>query len=280
MGSANNFRFADHQYDALGECSGNKLSAVGDIDLFAWIGTSATYDYASNPDQRWGIIWPHNSQDYALHVGNVGTDKIKFSWALLFNGVTYPENTWRLPNNDKEGDEQSTEWQRLVSARNCTYVAAKATIVSDASNAADTLFRGVIVFPNTYVHPFASHPIVNAGKGAQTGKTIHYKDNVFTKDEWDILENVGGCAFLPVTNGRARSGGSKTPYYGDAAYWGEIASGTTGAIGMISSDVYVCTSSANQEKSGSTYVGITGLAPNKTLIRKSGCAVRLIRDVN
>lgn len=269
-GAAGSWRFASHQYDALGDCSGNKFGAVGqDLDLFSWIGASATYDYESAPDSKWGVIWPNNSAD-AEAVGSTHPEKIKYSWAELFNGVTYPAGTWRLPNGDKEGGDSSTEWQRLVYARTTTsgYVVAKATI----KNGEDLVARGLIVFPDTYTHPYGVKALVNYGRADSAAG--HYADNEITLAEWDILENVGGCAFLPVTSNRIRSGGANTSTnISDAAYWADYSTNTTQGCIMVASDADVSAKSLNGNSS-------TTISVAKSCLRKNGCAVRLIRDVN
>lgn len=266
VGSAENWRFAEHQYDALGDCEGNRLAKNGaDIDLFSWIGQSATYDYAD--DQKYGVLWPNNGADL-LHVGTTHPEKIKYSWGDIFNGISYPADTWRLPNADKEGGEGSPEWTRLVSARNCSYVATKATLI----NGEDTVARGLIIFPDNYKHPYGVKELTNCGR--EKASSIHYAENVISLDEWNTLEKMGGCAFLPVTSNRIRSGGANVNInLGDAAYWGCYSTGTNFGCVMVACDAKVC----NKSLEGNDK---TSINPQKSSQRKNGCAVRLIRDVN
>ena len=273
-GDVTNWRFAEHQYDALGDYSGNKFQNVGDdIDLFAWIGASATYDYESdsNTNAKYGILYPVS--DRTVFCGNVNAEKIKYNWADIFNGVTYPAGTWRLPNNDREGGDSANEWNRIASTRtpeggSSSYVSAKATI----KNGDDVVARGLILFPNNYTHPYGVKTLVNYTRAAMPAS--HWADNEITLTEWDILEKVGGCAFLPVTSARWRNSGSNTSdYFGDLAYWNDYATSTTHAGAMMVSDADYCAKSLLGN-------GSTNFSGAKSCDRRNGCAVRLIRDVD
>ena len=277
VGSAepDGWKFADNQYDALGNCNGNRFASNGAaIDLFAWIGGSATFNFTD--EQKWGLIWPNNSAD--AEIGATHPEKIKYSWAELFNGVSYPAGTWRLPNGDREGGDNSTEWQRLAGARttSSTYICTKATIQEDNSDA--VIARGLIVFPDTFSLPYGFSTIENGGSlinyQRSTCSASHYADNKISLSMWKLLEEKGGCAFLPVTSDRIRSGGANPSInFGDAAYWADYSSSTQHAIVLVVSDKDYCTSSLNGGNS-------TAISPAKSSQRKNGCAVRLIRDVN
>ena len=277
VGSAepDGWKFADNQYDALGNCNGNKFASNGAaIDLFAWIGESATFNFTD--EQKWGLIWPNNPAD--AEIGATHPEKIKYSWAELFNGVSYPAGTWRLPNGDREGGDSSTEWQRLAGGRTTTstYICTKATIQEDNSDA--VIARGLIVFPDTFSLPYGFSTIENGGSlinyQRSTCSASHYADNKISLSMWKLLEEKGGCAFLPVTSDRIRSGGANPSInFGDAAYWADYSSSTQHAIVLVVSDKDYCTSSLNGSNT-------TAISPSKSSQRKNGCAVRLIRDVN
>ena len=264
VGAGDNWRFAEHQYDALGDCSGNKFGNVGEtIDLFAWIGTSATYSFADN--EKYGLLWPGAAATYR---GDQKSEAIKFSWADLFNGVSYPVNTWRLPKYD------GGEWARIANTRisGDNYVSAKATI----KDGEDIIARGLIIFPDEYTHPYGVKDIVSHTRDAAPASK--YSDNIISLVEWDILEKVGGCAFLPVTSTRERvsEGGKYIIYtnikYGDGVYWTDTGSSSAGgsANALIISDYDYCTASYSS----------ASRIENKSVNRYNGCAVRLIRDVN
>ena len=273
LGEATNFRFAEHQYDALGDCAANRLAALGDFDLFAWVGASATYAYPADSYSKYGIIYTVSSRD--AYLGNGASEKIKYNWADIFNGVTYPAGTWRLPNNEREGGDSANEWNRIGNSRTPegggnSYVSAKATI-KDGDN---VIARGLIVFPNNYTHPYGVKALVNYTRNAMPAS--HWADNVITLEEWNLLENVGGCAFLPVTSARSRNNGSNTAYYyGDAAYWSDYSLSAQHSAAMVTNDVnYSTVSLTSTSLTASTFTGA------KSCDRRNGCAVRLIRDLD
>ena len=272
-GAANNFHFAEHQYDAMGNCDGNTFAKTGvELDLFSWIGQSAQYEWTSD-DEHWGIWFPHNNE--SADIGNLHPEKIKWDWGLLFNGKTYPEGTWRLPTLDKEGGESSVEWARLVQNREGNYVACKSTLIQPKDGEpADTIARGLLVFPDIFVLPYGVPEIQLGGKNKQS--TTHYNLNIFTMEQWEQLEKFGGCAYLPVTDVRTRSGGAKCLNPGDAAYWGDTSTGTKWASVMCSSDLNMGGGTLNI----SSGVKYTQINASKSCGRPYGAAVRLVRDIN
>ena len=273
IGSAKDFRFAEHQYDALGNCVGNRFAGINNpVDLFAWIGASATGTF--DDDQKWGIVWPNNSADATI--GNVGNEYIKWDWGEIFNGVTYPAGTWRLPNKDKSNGEASVEWARLTVGREGSYNSCKVTLIHENAGAdADTVAHGLVIFPDGYSQPYGMIEFVNSGKGKANQSNAHYVQNIITFEQWEVLEKVGGCVFLPATNCRIRSGGANlSTYLADGAYWVNSANNyTQSSAAMVFSDAFVCNKSLNGN-------GTTSLQDSKSVQRKNGCAVRLIRDVN
>ena len=294
-GSADTWQFAEHQYDALGNSIGNRFgkgkddsnsgAAVGaPVDSYAWIGASATHDYEKQPAHKYGLIWPSSTSAksdtdptnlyHGVSVGTGHPEYLKNSWVEIFNGITYPANTWRLPS---KGGGGVTEWQRLVLAREQEYVSAKATIQDGET----IIARGLIVFPDTYVQPYGIDVVFsNCGKNEVKNSTVKYEDNVITPDDWVLLENVGGCVFLPVTNSRRRSNGKiYCDYDGDAVYWTDYSSSVTPitkapiAIALVVSDTSLGSSSNNGTNK-------TDVNYQKGVIRRSGGSVRMIRDVN
>ena len=277
VGEAENWRFAKHQYDALGDYSGNKFEAVGDsLDLFAWTGLSAAVTLSLN---QYGMLYPSRKDDWN---GTTAVEKLKYSWADLFNGVTYPVDTWRVPNGDKTDEETQTEMWRLTYERTGTngYLSAKVTILD--KNGTDVLARGLLLFPDNFELPYSVGEITNHA-GSSGVKTAHYSDNELSFEKWDLLERVGGCAFLPVTSVRdniKESSDNKYHlntyrFFGDAAYWNDYSISKNNSAALIVSDIdycqYSCIDSSNPT---------TNLNPGKSVGRQKGCAVRLIRNVN
>lgn len=296
------WRFAAHQWEAYRNTTSNNLKAVGDVDLFAWVGTSASYaDYTETT--KYGIVYVDVSQKTSL-LGNISASEVikpESDWSNIFNGVTYAAGTWRLP--DKAGNtalgDSSPEWTRLLNQRpNASgsgkgIVAAKATIIKgNGTDVPDTLSRGLIVFPDVYTHPYGVKTLINyAREDATAGQSAKkYSNNIITEEEWDLLEKVGGCVFLPVTHIRDRvkvNGTYKesTDIYKDAAYWSNYTvSGSNVATVIISDAEYSAHSrdggDAAVDPSNNPKAAKTNINPAKSVDRSRGCAVRLVRDVN
>ena len=285
IGEAENWRFADHQYDALGNCAENRFEVKGEIDLFAYIAQSAEQEYEVN---QYGILYPAASPINTF-AGNAQEDLLRCNWGENLNGVSYAPNTWRATNNLKEGGESAAEFARILTRSTTSgYVAAKAAIIKQPG---DTI-RGLIIFPDVYSHPYGVSEILYHGRVDKTitnsppgSKNAHWLDNKISLAEWDILENVGGCVFLPVGALRDRIKASDNKYYvntekyfGELAYWtgyGTTISGTSNAnvAAVIVSDKDYCAYSKIKD-------GSTDIAPAKSVNRTCGASVRLIRDVN
>lgn len=264
-GAGENWRFAEHQYDVIGATNANLLktgSEGGTIDLFSFFGASSTYAF-ENDNQKYGIELYYRTTELN---GSVTNEALLRNWSELFNGVTYPANTWRLFSASLDDGESSKEVQRLFVARSSqAYISTKATILKENG---DTLVRGLLVFPDNYVHPHGVGELVNHGRS--DSPSGHYNQNVLTFAEWKILENVGGCAFLPAASARYGATPNLTAYAGSAAYWSGYATQADNAEVMECSDLNYGTRSFN---------GKTTLNP-KSGLRCFGCSVRLIRNVN
>ena len=286
MGEASNWRFAAHQWEAYGDCTSNNLTELGDVDLFAWVGKTSTYDSFTDAN-KYGLFlvdiafgdWTKNKI-----CGYGSAELILNDWSAIFNGSLYPENTWRLLNNDREGGESAAEVDVLLTRRSTTstYVAAKATILQE--NGTDTLARGLIVFPDTYTHPYGVKELFNYT--TSNNKAGHFANNVITLAEWDILENVGGCAFLPVTciRDRVKIDGTyvrSTGIYKEGAYWNNYSvSGSNVATTIICDAWYSDHSRDGADVTNQPKGPRTNINPTKSVDRSRGCAVRLVRNVN
>lgn len=290
VGTCNDFRFAEHQYDALGDSEGNTFAKTSvPIDLFTWIGQSAQYEFTSD-DEHWGIIWPNNTAD--ADIGNLFPEKIKWDWGINFNGKTYPEGTWRIPDRnlaatdaqpDVAGSSTVSEWSRLISSRQGPYVSCKNTLIQpnpDPQVPADTIAHGLIVFPDNFTMPYGVKELVKYGKAQQTGSSVHYNENIITLEEWEILEKFGGCVYLPVTNVRTRNSGAKCLFTSDATYWSNNGNSAQHAQALCCSDGYLATNSCNGQTSTTPKVASTSIQDGKSVGRKNGAAVRLIREIN
>lgn len=186
--------FAENQWDYIGSSGSNQyingsmtISKAGYVDLFCWVGTSASYD-------NYGIMYDNDTQGWAhegTNFGNSTNDTLKHDWG--HNPITNGGNVadmWRTPTHD--------EWVYLINSR--TTAAGTAPTINgtaDARYAKAMLFgtnRGLIIFPDTYVHPDGvAYPTgINA-----TGNTS-WNGNQYSAADWAKME-AAGCVFLPCT---------------------------------------------------------------------------------
>lgn len=307
IGTGNNWSFAENQYDAVNSsiAASERSSLTGKenpnlflkgsegkrMDLFAWIGTTATKtDYKA--EEKYGIIWPRlndsGNTSAAYWLGS-GKEKIGADWGTLeisggkditgYPCPAYPAGTWRLPDyNDKPTNSRGvTEWQRVLTARKyladyknnevIDYCYAKVTL-TDGEN---TVTYGIVIFPDHYDQ---NQPgTIPAGMPAIT-KANHqessvYADNIITLDDWAKLESQG-CVFLPAAAYRYKGSPYLTDRIGDGVYWTDYADSGTNAVCMIFSDLSVSESILN-----ATTVNVA-----KSFSRLFGASVRLIRDIN
>lgn len=288
VGTATNWSFAENQYDYLGANDGNmfaKNSEGEKMDLFAWIGTSALYEFSEN--EKYGIIYPSNSslaadvKDWKNWVGK-GVELIKKDWGSLeisggtdilgYPTAAYKANTWRLLDKNSG----TPEWSRLLLSRKdpdqnfavLEYRYVKAQIKDGETFVAN----GLIIFPDEYHKP--SVPVNMPNFTKLNSASASYADNKISLDEWNALESVG-CVFLPAANCRISSGGLKMIYEGDGVYWTDYSSSdNNNAIALIFND-YAVTENSVYTKSGGSTLQTTPQIP-----RNNGASVRLVRQIN
>ena len=202
--TASSWKFAEHQWDYIGGSGGNSTFAVGStVDLFGWVGTSATYN-------SYGLCTENSTtdtsdgSDFAKCYGNKNTDVLKSDWGKL--AITNGGNT---PNISGWRTLTGTEWGYLFKTRTASTVGgtddgryAKATVIGVA---------GIILFPDSYTHPSdVTAPIsVNTTDAAFTV-------NTYNADAWSKME-AAGCVFLPAAG--YRSGTSIDTNNSDGQYW-------------------------------------------------------------
>ena len=194
--STKTLRFAENQYDVIGE-QNTKISDTYDgwIDLFAW-GTG------SNPALCITNSEDENYNSYYRTFTDWGTNKIGEDAA----------NTWRTLTQ--------AEWNYILFVRpNADKLFACAT-VNDV--------QGMLLLPDDWTTPASVSFTPSTDKGLvlegdsaanwrynNEGRD-NFKHNVYTAAEWTVLENAGAI-FLPAANYRWGKN-----YYGDQLsgfYW-------------------------------------------------------------
>ena len=184
--------FAEKQWDYIGSSGSNQyingsmtISQAGYVDLFCWVGASASHD-------NYGIIYDTDASGWGhegTNFGNSTNDTLKHDWG--HNPITNGGNEadiWRTPTND--------EWAYLINSR--TTAAGTAPTINgtaDARYAKAKLFgtnRGLIIFPDTYVHPDG----VAYPTGINAEGNTSWNGNQYSADDWAKME-AAGCVFLP-----------------------------------------------------------------------------------
>ena len=239
--------FAPHQYDHLGNSSGNilvngngTLSGDGTVDLFGW-STNSTY---------FGINNSIDNNDYSGDFVDWGTLDIDG------NGANY----WRTMSS---AAESTTEWWYLMRTR-ATGVTingtANARFTVATINTDGTAVNGIIIFPDSY-----NGPVADKGDDIKWGSKINsYSVSSFSNGAsctiagWEELDNAG-CVFLPVSGHR---------------------SGNT--VSNVNSEVRYSSSSSKSTTEINTlyYDGGTVYWNLGSKYKKEGCAVRLVHEVN
>jgi hypothetical protein len=188
-GSSCTWKFADHQYDYVGNQSANKningsgsVSVAGTVDLFGWVGNSAAQN-------DFGINNTYTASDY----GTSADDKLKTDWGANAIGP-YTANTWRTPTGGNYS-LHSGDWYYLVSGRSNANTLYKRSTVCDK--------KGVIFMPDGWSGSLASS---------------------YTSEQWAALENEGAL-FLPCAGERWPMAGPSTVNNVNSTgyYWSSVA---------------------------------------------------------
>ena len=180
------WRFAPHQYDI--EASNNSRIASnndGWIDLFGW-GTSGWHGAA-----RAYLPYAHslNSADYAD--ANLTDSLRRADWGInnIIDSSGNHRGLWRTLS--------ASEMSYLLDQRQASTIGT----TDDARYCYATVnnVRGLILFPDKYVHP--TQILIPT---AINQPTAPYTSNSYTAEQWDIMEQYG-AVFLPAAGSRSGS---------------------------------------------------------------------------
>ena len=192
--------FAAHQYDYIGDTSGNiiingngTLSGAGTVDLFGWVANSSTV--LTSGVAKYGVSNSDNVGDYGLGT----TETLKGDWGVAANDANIGGyNDWRILSND--------EWVYLFKTR--TDAASKYGYATVGG------VNGVIIIPDAF-----TDPMKNKGNKAFIPQNVDkgYSTNVYTTGgDWEAME-AAGAVFMPAA-GR-RYGTTMTVNEGTGFYW-------------------------------------------------------------
>ena len=274
---ASQWKFASEQYDCIGRgtTSGDggtnhaNLAEGATVDLFCFVGASATYD-------SYGLVIAQDASS-AAHYGNVASETLKSDFG--HNVIEdYAPDTWETPLSAEQVYVFTGRQSGVLTTLNgkpARYVRIKikdvptfynATAATNWKAAPFTHRFGLLLFPDKYEHPsdVALPPAdnINAAKikwepGETDTKLVEY-----TVSDWEKLE-AAGCVFFPAAGIRQYNGGK----------W---------QIGQLNAWAYYLCKNGN---AATTNIRLAG-QPTDTYFnaggsaRNNGSAVRLQRQVN
>jgi len=185
------FRFAEHQYDFLGQANALVSDTnSGWIDLFTW-GSSG-----------WHVA-PCSEKDGDYDIESLCGSEAFADWGI-YNAIGFDAHgTWRTLTRD--------EWDYLVNRRAATSIDG----IDSARYAEATVcgVKGLILFPDQFSRPASIAPIANIN---QNNFAISFNDNIYNAEEWSSLEKAG-AVFLPAAGFR---GGTWLSTVGEGgSYW-------------------------------------------------------------
>ena len=226
--STGTWRFAEHQYDIIGDDNANISSTnSGWIDLFGW-GTSG-WNSGANAYQPYSTSTSYSDYypggDYS---NNLTGNYANADWGVynkISNGGNATGMWWTLTND---------EWYYVINTR------------ANASNkkgvASVNGVNGLILLPDEWTLPDGL--VFTSGVADDYGSEYYATVNSYTASEWSKME-ANGAVFLPAAGYRYGAGVNTVGYYGN--YWSSSADDYYGAgyLYFGSNDVNTGSSSRN-----------------------------------
>ncbi|MCR5424325.1 MAG: hypothetical protein K6E93_06155 [Bacteroidales bacterium] len=199
------FRFAEHQYDYLGQAN----AAVSDtnkgwMDLFCWGGSG------------WHVS-PCSLKDGDYDIESLTGDEAFADWGV-YNAIgDGMPGQWRTLTRD--------EWDYLVNRR-----AASTVDGTDSARYAEATVCGVaglVILPDLFVRPANLAPMVNINSN---NFAISFSDNTYTAEQWTLMEDAG-AVFLPAAGFR---GGTWLSTIGEGgSYWASTCNANRQAYALL-----------------------------------------------
>ena len=270
--STGTWRFAEHQYDCIGDNAGNTTAANRNtqsdwIDLFGW-GTSG---------------WENgNTYFMPYEVGTTGTPNTGNGYGPT-NGSTftfsltgdYAHADWGVHNNISNGSNVAGKWRTLTGGSNSeteTLFKYRSTTTSgmptgDYREQARFVKaniqgkNGIIIFPDNYIHPTGIDVSVSNCKYNTINNSSPFGSFVVNKSNWAKME-ANGAVFLPTGGHRIGTSISDANTY--LYYW---------SASSINNSLYAQYATAFTIHDGNN----SNWAVNTS--RHWGCSVRLVMDV-
>ena len=196
------FRFAEHQYDYLGQANALVSDTnTGWIDLFTW-GSSG-----------WHVA-PYSEKDGDYDIESLCGNEAYADWGVYNSIGNDTPGMWRTLTCD--------EWDYLVNRRASSSVDG----VDSARYAEATVcgVAGLILLPDQFERPATLTLIANIN---HNNFTISFNDNVYNAEEWVLMEKAG-AVFLPAAGFR---GGTWLSTIGEGgSYWASTCNAARQAV--------------------------------------------------
>ena len=196
--STGTWRFAEHQYDMIGNDNANIPSSYsGWIDLFGW-GTSG-WNSGANAYQ------PYSTSENASDYYPGGDDS---------NHLTggYANADWGVYNKISNGGNQAGEWRTLTKNEWNYLIYTRANASSKKGYATVNNVTGLVLLPDDWTLP--------TGVTFTSGASGSFAINTYSASDWSKME-ANGAVFLPAAGYRNGTVVSVVGYEGD--YWSSVA---------------------------------------------------------
>ena len=230
--STGTWRFAEHQYDMIGSDNSNISSSYsGWIDLFGW-GTSG-WNSGANAYQPYSTSTSYS--DY-------------YPGGSYSNDLTgsYANADWGVYNKISNGGNSAGMWRTLTNSEWYYLISGRAQASRLMGQGRVNNVNGLILLPDGWETPSSVKFTYDPG---------NYSTNVYSLDEWAVMESYG-AVFLPAAGYRRGTDVGDVGSYG--YYWSSSADGYDYAYYLFFCSYGVYT--------GSGY-------------RYDGLSVRLVQDV-
>ena len=196
--AAGTWRFAEHQYDMVGNDNANISSSYsGWIDLFGY----STSGWYSGDNRTSYLPYSTGTSDSKYFMGNMTGDYAYADWGV-FNAISNGSNTPGMWRTLTVG-----EWNYLlgISGSSRTDASSKRA-TGRISLGSDTYVKGLIILPDSWTTP----------AGCTFTATISdFTLNTYTLDQWALMEEAGAI-FLPCAGSRY---GTTISFVGNYGYY-------------------------------------------------------------
>ena len=210
--STNTWRFAEHQYDYVGNANSSiSQTNSGWIDLFGW-GTSG-YNHGAIAYQPWSTstisedYYAYGSYTNNLYDGNGQAD---WGYNAISNGGNTENSGWRTLSH--------SEWDYVIKTRNTTsgirYVKGKVNGV-----------KGMILLPDNWTASIYALNGINFGTS--------YNNNTISAEDWVNILEANGAVFLPAAGNRLSGTSVNTFNMGSIGQYWSASSIDTGTAGLM-----------------------------------------------